>query len=163
MTLETLQDVYIDQLQDLYSANRQALDITRKLETAATDPALKKALADGVAGIERGRDSMAELVRGHGADPTEEHCRGMEGLVREANAHAVEASFGAAEARDAAIVAQYQRLTHYAMAGYGCSIAFARRLGHEADAEKLVLCLDGTRTGDREMQSFAAGDLGKAA
>jgi len=157
MSFKALSDVYTDQLKDLYSANCQALPVTRRLQTAADDPQLKKALQNGAEGVERGLETLASLVREQGADPDETFCRGMEGIADEAEAHAIDAQFDVAELRDAMIVTQYQRMTHYAMAGYGCCMAFARRLGLAAQAEQLKLCLDGTHKGDIQMMALAAG------
>ena len=64
MALNTLKDVYIDQLQDLYSANRQSIEATRKLADKATDAELKSALKDGVDGIERAATALEDRVPG---------------------------------------------------------------------------------------------------
>src|SRR6056297_887991 len=129
MTLATPEDVYLDQLQDLYSANVQAVGMTRRLAGEAKDPALRDALSEGVEGIGRGLHTVAALLRAHDREPSEEHCKGMEGICAEAEAHAINAPFGAREAQDAMIAAQYQRMTHYGMAGYAACLALARRLG----------------------------------
>jgi ferritin-like metal-binding protein YciE len=54
-------------------------------------------------------------------------------------------------------------MTHYGLAGYGCLVAFAKRLGLNADANKLQTCLDNTYGGDREMTRIATGEINKAA
>jgi ferritin-like metal-binding protein YciE len=163
MALNSLKDVYIDQLQDLYSACKQSLDATVQLGRAASDDALQRALNDGASGISRGMDQIASLCAEHGASPTGEHCKGMEGLVKEAEAHAIEGDFGDDAARDAMIIAQYQRMAHYAIAGYGTARAFANRLGHDGDAAVLEECLENTRDGDRRMTEIARGGVNAAA
>ncbi|MEO0746703.1 MAG: DUF892 family protein, partial [Pseudomonadota bacterium] len=109
MALNSLKDVYIDQLQDIYSACEQSRDVTKDLAQAATNQSLKNALNRGVSGIERGMETVADIVKAHDADPEGEHCKGMEGLVNEAHAHAIEEEFGDDDARDAMIITQYQR------------------------------------------------------
>ncbi|MEO0461771.1 MAG: ferritin-like domain-containing protein [Pseudomonadota bacterium] len=163
MTLSTLKDLYIDQLQDLYSADKQSLEATRKLHNAATDGDLKKALSNGVDGIQEGIDTLDGIIKGHDADPDGEFCKGMEGLVKEARAHALDTDFSDDDVRDAMIITQYQRMTHYGLAGYGCLVAFAKRLGLNDDATKLQKCLDNTYGGDREMTRIATGEINKAA
>ena len=163
MALNDLKDVYIDQLQDLYSANKQSLEVTRKLAEAAEDSELKDALQAGADGIQQGMDAVAEIVRGHDADPEGEHCKGMEGLVNEAQAHALDEDFGDGAVRDAMIITQYQRMVHYALAGYGCVVAFAKRLDQQDDAKRLQTCLDNTYDGDRRMTEIATGDVNRAA
>ena len=155
MSMNDLKDIYIDQLQDLYSADKQSAKITAELAEAASHDELKSALEAGVEGIEQGMQTLEKLIEGHGAKPSGEHCKGMEGLVKEARAHALEESFGNDEARDAMIVTQYQRMVHYAIAGYGCVAAFAKRLGLDEEAEALQKCLDASYDGDRHMSRIA--------
>ena len=163
MTISTLKDLYIDQLQDLYSANRQALQVTRELHDTAGSSELRKALSAGAEGIEEGMKQIKSLIENHDANPRGEHCKGMEGLVAEARAHGVEADFGDADVRDASIIAQYQRMTHYGISGYGTAAAFARRLGLEKDAGVLGKCLEDTRGGDKHMTAIASGEVNPAA
>jgi ferritin-like metal-binding protein YciE len=159
MSLNSLRDVYIDQLQDLYSACKQSHGATKNLHEAASHEELKTALKDGVDGIASGMDEIETLCRRHEVDPNGEHCKGMEGLVAEARAHALEEEFGDSDTRDAMIVTQYQRMAHYAIAGYGCVLAFAKRLGLDDDASALERCLDATYDGDRRMTAIATGGL----
>lgn len=159
MSLDSLKDVYIDQLQDLYSADCQALKATEKLAEAATDDDLVAALKRGVSGIREGKETLQSIIRAHNEDPTDEFCKGMEGLVKEVRAHVLDAEFGDDDVRDAMIITQYQRMTHYALAGYGCVVAFARRLGLQDDAAKLQKCLDNTYDGDREMTRIAESEI----
>ena len=163
MSIQTLQDLYIDQLQDLYSANRQSLKVTEKLAGKAHNPKLQDALKRGVSGIEDGINAVEGLIRKHKADPRGEFCQGMEGLVKEAKAHAIDAEIEDHDVRDASIISQYQRMTHYALAGYGTVLAFARRLQLTDDAEQLQTCLDNTYSGDREMSQLAEGEVNREA
>ncbi len=163
MAMNSLKDIYIDQMQDLYSANKQAIDVTKKLTEAATHSGLKDALKAGVEGIERGQEKLEAMIKAHDADPNGEHCKGMEGLVKEANAHALNAEFGDDDVRDAMIITQYQRMVHYAIAGYGCLHAFAKRLGLDTEVVKLNEMLDNTYDGDRTMTDLAIGGINKAA
>lgn len=163
MTINTLKDLYIDQLQDIYSANRQALQVTRELKDAAHSHDLKKALDAGVTGIEQGMEQIKKLIENHEANPRGEHCKGMEGLVAEARAHGIEADFADEDVRDASIIAQYQRMAHYGISGYGTACAFAQRLGLDEDAEVLEECLENTRDGDEHMTAIASGEVNPAA
>ena len=156
MTLGTLKDLYLGQLQDLRSANAQALEVTEALATAATNAELKDALNAGVAGIRDGMQAVEDLVRAHGADPAAAFCQGMQGLVAEARAHALEEDIPDTDLRDLMIITQYQRMTHYAIAGYGSALVFARRLELVEDARTLETCLEQTRSGDVRMSGIAA-------
>ena len=163
MSLDTLKDLYIDQLQDLYSADRQARSIVKEFGEHASDEKLKNALNRSVSGIEQGVESLKALIDEHGADPSGEYCKGMEGLVKEARRHVLDASFGAGWVRDAAIIGQYQRMAHYAIAGYGTALAFARRLDLTEDVDTLQACLDATYHGDGEMSAIAEGRVNRNA
>jgi ferritin-like metal-binding protein YciE len=159
MTMNSLKDVYHDQLQDMWSANKQSLDIVTELGRAAHDKDLSKALIAGANGISEGMEKIAEICNQHGISPDGEHCKGMQGLVAEAKAHVLDTDFGSNKVRDAVIVTQYQRLVHYAIAGYSCLVTFANRLDQDGDGAILQECLDNTRDGDRTMTSLAnAGD-----
>ncbi len=161
--MNSLKDIYLDQLQDLWSANTQAVDIVTKLGREAEDKELSKALIDGVNGLNDGISQITELCNRHDINPNGEHCKGMEGLVKEAEAHVLNADFGDPDARDAMIITQYQRMVHYALAGYGCLVAFANRLGEDEDGAILQECLDNTYDGDRRMTAIATGGVNKAA
>lgn len=163
MALNSLHDVYIDQLQDIHSACKQSHAATSNLARAAHNADLKEALARGVEGIERGMDALSEIIKGHDADPGGEHCKGMEGLVNEAQAHGIDQEFGDPDAQDAMIITQYQRMAHYAIAGYGCCLAFARRMDHSDDATKLEECLEKSYDGDQTMTKLATDQINKAA
>jgi ferritin-like metal-binding protein YciE len=164
MAINSLKDVYQDQLQDLYSACKQSHEVTVELAEAAKNGELKDALHAGAEGIKDGLTKLEELCRAHDLDPEGEHCKGMEGLVAEARAHGLEEDFSDHDAQDAMIITQYQRMVHYALAGYGCLLAFAKRLGNDADVRTLETLLDDTYDGDRRMTQIAtAGGVNRAA
>lgn len=163
MAFSTLRDVYIDQLQDLYSANNQAAKVTRELAAAAKNDDLKAALERGVTGIEQGKTALEGIIKSHGAAPTGEFCKGMEGIVKEARAHALDAEFEDADVQDAVIVTQYQRMAHYAIAGYGCIAAFARRLELDDESKTIRKHLEETYEGDDVMTNLAVGGINKKA
>ena len=161
--MDSLKDLYLDQLQDLYSADEQSRDVTIELEKAATDTALRDALHRGHNGISAGMDVMAGILRRHDREPGQEKCHGMAGLVKEARAHALEGSFSDDDVRDAMIITQYQRMAHYAIAGYGCVKAFGERLGLSEDVELLDRHLSNTYDGDEKMTALAKGGINEAA
>lgn len=163
MSIDSLKDVYVDQLQDLYSANGQSMKVTKELAKHASNPELKKALERGIEGIEDGIRQLTELTVKHNVRPDDEFCRGMEGLVKEARAHGIDESFGDDDARDAMIITQYQRMAHYAIAGYGCVVAFAKRLDLPEEASILQTCLDAVYNGDQTMTELATTGINKAA
>lgn len=163
MPLQSLQDVYIHQLQDIHSADKQSRETTQRLRDAATSDALCKALQSGVDGIGDGIDTVAGLIKSHLSDPGAEHSKGMEGLVRDAQAHVLDRAIFDPVVRDAMIIAQFQRMTHYGLATYGCALAFARQLGLDADAAQLETCLNNTEKGRSDMMALASGAITRKA
>lgn len=163
MTIATLRDLYIDQLQDIHSADSQSRAVTVKLAEAADNPHLDSALHAGVEGIERGMEAVASILARHDMAPRDGHCEAMAGLVREAQHHAIDSDIADAGVRDAMIIAQYQRMTHYAIAVYGSLVAFAQRLGYEDDAATLEACLSRTRDGDKHLSEIATRDVNRQA
>lgn len=157
--MDTLKDVYLDQLQDLYSATNQAAKVTERLAAAAANAELRAALDAGVKGIRDGKAELAKLIRAHDAEPGDEFCKGMEGLVKEAKAHALDLDTDSDAVRDASIITQYQRMAHYAIAGYGTALAFAKQLGLTKDAKALQPMLDSAYSGDRHMSAIAEGKV----
>ncbi|SEO04957.1 ferritin-like domain-containing protein [Palleronia pelagia] len=155
MAMNSLKDVYIDQIQDLYSACKQSIEATTALGQATEDKELGEAMAAGSAGIADGMQKLEQICSDHGVNPDGEFCKGMEGLVKEVHAHALDEEFGDSDVRDAMIITQYQRMVHYALAGYGCLVAFANRLKLDGDAAILQECLDQTYDGDRHMTEIA--------
>ena len=164
MSLKNLKDVYLHQLQDLYSGCKQSLDVTNELGRAAKDEDLSKALIAGAQGISKGMDQLQSLCAKHDIDPEGAHCKGMEGLVKEARSHGLKEDFGNHDVQDAVIITQYQRMVHYALAGYGSLLAFANRLNLDDDAAVLQGQLDETYDGDRTMTAIATrGGVNEAA
>ena len=162
--IKNLKDLYLDGVKDMYSACKQAIPVTQEMAKAAKDADLKAALEASVKGTQDGMAAMEKLAKAHDEDASGEHCKGMEGLVTEARKHALEASFADDEVQDAAIIAQYQRLAHYAITGYGTLKAWAKRLDLADDAKVLDEATASTYEGDETMTKLAVrGGINKAA
>jgi ferritin-like metal-binding protein YciE len=134
---EDLKDLYIVELKDLWSANDQMQRTVKKLVSKAQDQALKDLLTKSVAKIGEHTDLAKSLIEGQGEKLSKEHCKGMQGLVEEATKHTGEEAPKKGPVRDAVIIAQYQRMTHYGIAGFGTAAAYAKALGLKGDAKKL--------------------------
>ena len=161
--IDTLKDLYILELKDLYNANKQANTVVEKFVDAAHDSDLKKALKRSIEGTEKGNEHIAKIVEAHGEKPTGHKCKGMEGLCTEAKEHVLKTEFGDEDTQDAMLISQYQRMAHYAITGYGCAEAFAKRLGFDDDAKALGKCKEETKDGDLTFTELAEGGINKAA
>ena len=132
----TLKDVYIEELRDLWSANDQMQRVMQSLSDKASDTTLKELLARSVGGIGQHTASLKSILEAQGGNVGKDHCKGMEGLVAEAKKHALEGEFDG-QLRDIVIIAQYQRMSHYGLAGFGTAAAYAHALGMKDDVAKL--------------------------
>jgi len=163
MAIKNLEALYIHELKDLYNADKQAKAIHKRLLKAASNTKLKTALENSIKGIDDGMTMIADICESHNKKPTGMTCKGMKGLVEEAKHHVLEEDFGDSNAKDASIISQSQRMTHYAIAGYGTAAAFATSLGFKKDAKMLQKCLDKTYGGDRKMTKLATSGINRKA
>ena len=155
LTPESLEDIHADELQDLWSANDQMKRVLKKITSKASDAALKEMLTNSQAGIEKHTDVLKELIAGQDEKVSKEHCKGMEGLVTEATKHVIEEGPKKGPLLDAVIIAQYQRMSHYGIAGFGTAAAYAKALGLKEDNKKLRDATKETYGGDQYMTKLA--------
>ena len=154
-TPEDLKDLYTDELKDLWSANDQMQRVLKKIASKASDAKLKEMLANSQTGISKHTDVVKELIAGQGEKVSKEHCKGMEGLVAEATKHIIEEGPKKGPLLDAVVIAQYQRMTHYGIAGFGTAAAYAKALGLEEDNQKLGDATKEIYGGDEFMNQLA--------
>jgi len=133
---EGLKTVYVEELRDLWSANDQMQRVMKTLSSKATDKKLKDLLDKSVSGIGQHTETLKSVLEAQGGKVGKDHCKGMEGIVEEAKKHALDAELEG-QLRDLVIIAQYQRMSHYGLAGFGTASAYADALGLKADATKL--------------------------
>ena len=133
---KNLTDCYTEELADLWSANDQMEKVVRDLAEKARSDKLKTKLEKGAKGIAKHTETIKSLLDDCGVDE-KEHCKGMEGLVKEARKHALEADIEDGDVRDVIIISQYQRMCHYGICGFGTTKAFADALGKSDHVAKL--------------------------
>jgi ferritin-like metal-binding protein YciE len=126
---ENLTDLYTGELQDLWSANDQMMKAVKKMSSKASDATLKSMLVNSIEGIGAHTDVLKSLLEESGEKVKKEHCKGMEGLVAEATKHTTEEAPEKGPVLDAVIISQYQRMSHYGIAGFGTVASYADTLG----------------------------------
>ncbi len=152
---DSLKDVYLDEMKDLWSANDQMTRAVRQLTDKASDPKLKQMLEHSVGGIRKHTDILKGIIQANGGEVSPEHCKGMEGLVAEALKHGVKEAPSDGKLRDVQIIAQYQRMSHYGLAGFGSAAAYAKALGKSDEASKLKQAVDEIYKGDQIASQLA--------
>ena len=158
----TLKDVYADEIKDLWSANNQMTKVVKVMSEKAHDPKLKQALEKSLDGIKTHTETLKSLLSDADEKVETEHCKGMEGLVREALKHTTKEAPKDGELLDIVILTQYQRMSHYGIAGFGAAASYANALGLKDHATKLAKIVSDIYKAD-EFASKAAEKTEKAA
>jgi ferritin-like metal-binding protein YciE len=157
----TLHDAFIDELRDMYDAEKQLLKALPKLAKAATTAPLRDAftshLEETRGQIERLEQAFASLDE----KPRGKHCDGIAGIIEEGKA-ILEEDFDEST-MDACLIAAGQRAEHYEMAAYGTMVAWARAMGHETAADLLQQNLDEEKAADETLSALAEGGINQAA
>lgn len=157
----TLQDLFIDELRDIYHAERQLLKALPKLAKAATSPDLRDAIESHLAETEEQVSRLEQAFEMLDEPAKTKTCAGMLGIVEEGSEVIKENEKGAA--LDAGIIAGAQRAEHYEIAAYGTIMAWAKALGHEDVAELLSKTLEEEKAADEKLTELAEAGLNEAA
>jgi ferritin-like metal-binding protein YciE len=153
MSVETMQELLIDELKDLYSAEKQIVRALPKLAKAATSPDLKQALTNHLEETEGQMTRLERIAEIVGKKLTGKTCVGMKGVLEEGSEVLEETDKGTI--RDAAMIAAAQRVEHYEMAGYGSAREFAKMLGLSEVASLLDETLEEEKAADKLLSGIA--------
>ena len=160
MQLQSLNDLFVEQLQDLYSAETQLVEALPKMASAASHEELRDAfeqhLAETRGHVERRQRIFGEL----GVTPGTETCKGMQGLIAEGEE--VLRMQGDPAVIDAALIASAQRVEHYEIAGYGTVKTLAGHLDLDEAKGLLDDTLDEEGKADKLLTKIATGGMFKS-
>jgi ferritin-like metal-binding protein YciE len=157
MEMESLKELYVDELKDLWSAETQITKALPKMVKAATNPKLKKAFNTHLKQTERQIKRLERIFKELDESPRGKKCVGMEGLIKEAQELIKEKP--EAEVLDAGLIAAAQHVEHYEMAGYGCVRTWARQMGEDRQAELLQETLDEEEQTDKLLTDLAESEI----
>jgi ferritin-like metal-binding protein YciE len=155
--LETLRDLYIDELKDLWSAEKQLVQALPRMAKAANDPRLAKAFNTHLRQTERQVTRLERIFKELGESPRGKKCIGMEGLIEEGKELMKEKP--EPQVLDAGLIAKAQHIEHYEIAGYGTVRTYARVLGEERQAQLLQETLDEEGETDKLLTQLAEGSI----
>jgi len=153
MKLATLRDLYVEQLQDLYSAETQIVEALPKMAKAASHAQLRQAFEQHLTETEHQVQRLETIFKQLEIKPGGTTCKGMQGLLKEGDE--MVAAKGEPSAIDAGLIAAAQRVEHYEIAGYGCVRTYARLLGETEAAALLQQTLDEEGTADHKLTELA--------
>ncbi|RZA30039.1 MAG: ferritin-like domain-containing protein [Proteobacteria bacterium] len=134
---DSLKEVYTDELQDLWSANDQMTKAVTAMAAEANDPKLKQTFEKSISGIGKHTETLKALLEDAGSEVEKDHCKGMEGLVKEALKHSLKKASKDGDLQDLVMIAQYQRMSHYGITGFGTATSYAMALGMKDHVTKL--------------------------
>ena len=153
MELETLKDLYVHELKDLYSAEKQLIAALPKMSKAATSRQLAAGFNEHLQQTKGHALRLEEIFQRLEESPRGPKCEGMEGLIAEGDKMAKEDAED--EVRDAGLIAAAQRVEHYEIAGYGCARTYAQLLGDKKGARLLETSIKEEGDTDKKLTKLA--------
>lgn len=153
----SLDDLFRDQLRDLYDAETRLTDALPKMAEAAHSPQLRSAFNDHHRETQGHVRRLEQIFSQLGDEPKRETCEAMKGLIAEGE-EMVNAK-GDADVKDAALIAAAQRVEHYEIAAYGTARTFAQRLGQNDAARLLQQTLDEEGAADKKLTQIAESSV----
>src|SRR5947208_7302601 len=153
MEMESLQDLLVEEMRDLYSAENQLTKALPKMAKKASNPELKRAFETHLRETEGHVKRLQQVFDKLGKKPTGKKCAAMEGLIEEGKEAMGEDMDE--ETMDAALISVAQKVEHYEIAGYGTVRTWAQQLGHERCVELLQQTLDEEKKADQLLTQVA--------
>ncbi|HEX6316697.1 MAG TPA: ferritin-like domain-containing protein [Gemmatimonadaceae bacterium] len=157
MSLETLHDLWIHELKDLYSAEKQLIQALPRMAKAVTSDELRSAIENHLAETEQQVSRLEQIFESFDESPRGQKCEGMEGLIEEGKTLMKEDAD--ADVMDAGIIAAAQKVEHYEIASYGTVCEYARMMGHTEALELLQQTLEEEKNADQLLNQIAEGGI----
>lgn len=153
MSKESLKELYIDELRDLYNAETQLVKALPKLAKASSNDELREAFESHLRETTEHVSRLEQIFEMLEEKPTGKKCMGMEGLVKE-GAETMKEDYEE-EIMDSALIGAAQRVEHYEMAGYGTVKALAEALGEDEHVSLLEQTLEEEKAADEKLTEIA--------
>ena len=160
--LNTLENLYAEQLGDLYSAEKQLIDALPKMAQAANSADLKRAFQEHLDVTRQQAQRLEQIFSRRNIHPDGTKCEGMEGLIKESEKFIRERDADPA-VRDAALIAAAQRVEHYEISGYGTVQTYAITLEQMEDANLLGQTLQEEASTDERLTRIAESHINENA
>jgi ferritin-like metal-binding protein YciE len=161
MSLDSLQQLFIEELKDIYSAEKQILTALPRMAKSADSGELREAFTKHLKETEGHVRRLDQIFRELGATPRGKKCKGMEGLLAEGKE--IMGEEGEPPVLDAALIAAAQRVEHYEIAAYGCLRTYAQVLGYSEAAELLQETLEEEEKADATLTTIGEQGVNTAA
>ena len=155
--LNSLEDLLMLELNDLYDAEQRIIEALPQMADAASSSALKQAFRQHLEETKRQASRLEQIFVDLGKPASRETCDAMKGLIKEGS-EIVDAT-GNPDVKDAALISAAQRVEHYEIAGYGSARAFAEHLGHSNVVRLLQMTLDEEKQADARLTQLAEASI----
>lgn len=155
MKLKSLEDLFVNELRDLYSAEKQILQALPKMAKAASSEELQAAFEEHLQQTETHVERLENIFEQLEISSRGKKCKAIEGLIEEGKELMSEDAEPAV--LDAGLISAAQKVEHYEMAGYGCVRTYAQQLGHDEAAELLQETLNEEGETDEKLTGIAEG------
>jgi len=162
MKLGSMEDVFNEELRDLYSAENQILKALPKMIKATESGPLRAAFEEHLKQTQVHVERLEKIMKRVGAKTKGKKCKAMEGLLEEGK-EILNADADEPAVLEAALIAAAQRVEHYEIAGYGCARTFARMLGDEEAARLLEQTLQEEKETDAKLTQIAESSINREA
>ena len=153
----TLQEMLVDEIRDLYHAEKQLVKALPKMAKNTTHEDLREAIETHLEETREQVTRLEEVFDALGEKPRAKPCHGMMGIVEEGNEIMQEEDAGAV--LDAAIIASAQRVEHYEIGAYGTCAAWARLLGLDEVVTLLEQTLEEEKAADKKLTALAEQEV----
>jgi ferritin-like metal-binding protein YciE len=158
---QTLHDAFLDELRDLYDAEKQLTKALPQLAKAASDPKLRQAFETHLEETRGHVERLEQVFESLDEKASGKHCDGIAGIIEEGKS-IMEEEFDD-RTMDACLIAGGQRAEHYEMAAYGTMVAWAEAMGHTDAAQLLQQTLDEEKAADKKLSGLAEGGINQSA
>ena len=161
MSLDSLEKLFVEELKDVYNAEKQLLRALPRMAKAADSPELQQAFTRHAKETEGQIQRLERVFQEVGQSARGKTCKGMQGLVEEGKE--VMEKDGEGPVIDAALIASAQRVEHYEIAAYGCLRTYAQLLGLPQAVELLQQTLEEEEATDKILTQLGEGGINEAA
>lgn len=161
--MHTLEHLFMNQLKDIYYAEKQIAKTLPRMASAAAQPSLKNAFDHHLEETEHHIERLEQVFEMMGEKASGEKCDAMEGIIEEGKEFIQNGKDYDPSVNDAGLIAAAQRVEHYEIAAYGTLRAFAEHLGQEQAAKLFQSTLNEEKQADKKLTGIAESVINEKA
>ncbi|HET6796817.1 MAG TPA: ferritin-like domain-containing protein [Gemmatimonadales bacterium] len=161
MSLDSLDKLFLEELKDIYNAEKQLTRALPRMAKAAESPELQQAFTNHLRETEGQVQRLERIFKELGQAARGKKCKGMEGLIEEGKEKMEEE--GEWPVLDAALIASAQKVEHYEIAAYGCLRTYAQLLGYDEAERLLQETLEEEEAADKKLTELGESGINEAA